>query len=430
MATVARRPRGTFSSEYDDLGLYTLVRVIAEFVAPDEPTLVTQAAWDAGRTPSGHPGAPSARAICARLADRDGKPFPWRELLELVFDDSLDMERSHARRRGEAESDGFTDAHVYYALRRVARELDTTTLVPDQYGRTREDLLAGDRRRQCGGLLRELMPTVGQIERVAGGWDRALELAELEPRPELSGSRPAPGMPTVAALELYAEATDGWFCNRTVLQQFARDRDFGLAAQEPGTSWSDHIAEATARREARGEPIKGMAPPGVRPSCAGIGDGGQKRRAQAIRPPGFWTLERCLDAIRRFLAELSSGVNPTQKRYLAWSNGREDASAPAAFAQYGGWKVLLAIARGAAPTSTAATPAQHGEAATQRRDAVVFAHLDATGKITTRDVQALLGVNDAWASTLLRQLRERGEIVLGSESARGRGVFYVRAPAE
>jgi hypothetical protein len=34
MATAARSRSGTFSSEYDDLGLYTLVRVVAEFVSP------------------------------------------------------------------------------------------------------------------------------------------------------------------------------------------------------------------------------------------------------------------------------------------------------------------------------------------------------------------------------------------------------------
>jgi hypothetical protein len=117
-------------------------------------------------------------------------------------------------------------------------------------------------------------------------------------------------------------------------------------------------------------------------------------------------------------------VPPTQKRYLAWSRDHNDAPAPATFAQYGGWKVLLAIARGAAPPSKATVPKRRGA---ERRHAIVLAHLEATGKITTRDVQALLGVNPVWASTILRQLRECGEIVLGSTKARGRGVFYVRA---
>src|SRR5438034_11532552 len=105
MATTARRTSGTFSSEFDDLGLYALVRVVAEFVSPDQSALVSQAGWDAAREPSGHAHAPSARAICARLADSDGKAFPWRNLLELVFDDSRDIEATHAQRRGQAEGE-------------------------------------------------------------------------------------------------------------------------------------------------------------------------------------------------------------------------------------------------------------------------------------------------------------------------------------
>jgi hypothetical protein len=123
MATTARRPSGTFASEFDDLGLYMLVRLVAEFVTPDEPTLVTQASWDGAREPSGHPHAPSARAICARLADRDGKPFPWRELLELVFDAARDIAATHAQRRGQAEAEHFTEQHLYYALRRGPQAL-------------------------------------------------------------------------------------------------------------------------------------------------------------------------------------------------------------------------------------------------------------------------------------------------------------------
>ena len=190
MATTARRPSGTFASEFDDLGLYTLVRVVAEFVAPDEPTLVTQAAWDASREPSGHPHAPSARAICARLSDRDGKPFPWRELLELVFDASRDIEATHAQRRGQAEAEHFTEQHLYYALRRVASELGTQSPGPDAYARKRQQLIADDRRRGVD-LLDDLLPTVGQIERIAGSWDAALAFAGLDSR-DGNGARAAP----------------------------------------------------------------------------------------------------------------------------------------------------------------------------------------------------------------------------------------------
>ncbi len=84
MATVARRTSGTFSSEHDELGLYTLIRVVAEFVAPDEPTLVTEAAWNAGRAPSGHAGAPSARdLLSARRSRRQTLPLRMKPLSAL-----------------------------------------------------------------------------------------------------------------------------------------------------------------------------------------------------------------------------------------------------------------------------------------------------------------------------------------------------------
>jgi hypothetical protein len=334
MATTARRPGvGTFESEYDDLGLYTLVRIVAEFVSPDDPAAVTQAAWDAGRAPSGHPGAPSARAICARLADRDGKPFPWRELLELVFDPSRDVGYTHAQRRGEEEAGHFTEEHVYYALRRVADERDVKTLGPDAYARARQELIAADRRRGVN-LLGELLPTVGQIERIVGDWAGALKLAELEPR--------------------------------------------------NGDSW---------------KPPKGVP----------------RRR-------NHWTLELCVDAVRRYFKQLSSRQAASKKGYLAWSTGHEDAPAPSSFDRYGGWATVSRLARGSGPIPHVPTKAEKIEAA-------VLAYIDKHGQIMTRDVPALLCVGSTTASTVLKRLKDKGVIAVGSKHATGRSVFYIRGGA-
>jgi hypothetical protein len=55
-----------------------------------------------------------------RLADGDGRPFPWRDLLELVFDVTRDVQRTHAMRmRSEADED-MSEEDVYYALPRIA----------------------------------------------------------------------------------------------------------------------------------------------------------------------------------------------------------------------------------------------------------------------------------------------------------------------
>jgi hypothetical protein len=328
MATAARRPSGTFASEYDDLGLYTLVRIIAEFVSPDEPTLITMAAWDAGREPSGHPHAPSARAICARLADRDGNRFPWRELLELVFEPARNIEQTHALRHRRPEADHFTEQHLYYALRRVASELKTQSPGPDAYARKREQLIADDRRRGVD-LLEELLPTVGQVERIAGSWEAGLELAGLDSR----------------------------------------------------------------------------AGNGVR------------------RPSGrrhHWTLERCVDAVRRYHEGLRAGRPGSKKGYLAWSVGRADVPAPATFDRYGGWKRVAALARGSEPVPHVPTKAEQVEGA-------VLQYIDAHGQISSGELQTLLGVSEHVAGRVLKRMKAAGQIIVGSEHNRGRSVFYVRA---
>jgi hypothetical protein len=78
MGATTRTPGGRFNSAYWTLDLYELVRAVAEFAKPEGPTLVTEAAWDKARAGAGYPDAPTARAICARLADDQDKPFAWR----------------------------------------------------------------------------------------------------------------------------------------------------------------------------------------------------------------------------------------------------------------------------------------------------------------------------------------------------------------
>ncbi len=327
MATTARRPSGTFASEFDDLGLYTLVRVIAEFVSPEEPTLVTMATWDAGREPSGHAHAPSARAICARLADRDGNRFPWRELLELVFEPGRNIEQTHALRHRRPEADHFTAQHLYYALRRVASELKTQSPGPDAYARTREQLIASDRRRGVD-LLEELLPTVGQVERIAGSWEAGLELAGLDSRAANGVHRPS------------------------------------------------------GRRN-------------------------------------YWSLERCVEAVRQYQKGLPARRSETKKGYLAWSIGREDAPSPATFDRYGGWKRVVALARSDEPVPHVPTKAEKVETA-------VLEYIDANGKISSRELQSLLGVSEHVAGRLLKRMKRAGQIVVGSAHDHGRSVFYVR----
>jgi hypothetical protein len=288
VATTTRAPGGRFASAYDTLDLYGIVRDVALAASAEEPTSVSEAVWDAAREPAGHPGTPSARAICARLSDAEGRPFPWRELLELVFDESRDPEHVHALRARVEEDDALDEGHVYYALRRAARELGVKTLAPDGYARVRAQLIerARRRRRREAGhltpvheLLLRLLPTVGQIERVAGDWPRALEFAELDPRPELGARIPERGTPIAEVLDRFADETGGSLCRPRQLLEYARNRGIVMAARARDSSWDDYLAEVKALHEARGATTHGLPPRGVYPDYPGRGEGSSRRPA-------------------------------------------------------------------------------------------------------------------------------------------------------
>lgn len=425
MATTTHAQGGRFGSSYETLDLYGIVRDVALAASSEEPTAVSETVWDRARTKAGHPKAPSARAICARLADANGRSFSWRDLLELVFDEDRDPERVHALRARVGEDEALDERHVSYALRRAARELGGQTLAPDAYARAREKLIAGARRRRRGAagrlaplhqLVADLLPTVGQIERIAGDWDQALELAGLDPRPEHGARTSERGMPIAELLDRFADETGGWFCRRAQLLEYARDRGIVMAAPAGGTCWGEYVAAAEALRDARGATTHGLPPPGVYPDYPGRVDGG--KRWPAAKPSDYWTPRCCVEAVKRYFDDPTTGPNHSQKRYLAWSVGRDDAPPPSAFEKLGGWKAVSAMVRGRMPIP------ELPEGRNQR-DEAVLAHLDANGQIKAADIRKLFDVGSDQAGRTLASFRKRGLIVLGSKRATGRGVFYV-----
>src|SRR5438270_498273 len=95
----ARLGNGRFARQRDPITLYEIVRVVAAEAArrhPDplkDPRTITQKPWNSARraysSVYGH--IPRAHEVTRQLSDRDGQPFPWRQLLELVFDDTRDI---------------------------------------------------------------------------------------------------------------------------------------------------------------------------------------------------------------------------------------------------------------------------------------------------------------------------------------------------
>src|ERR1022692_2236394 len=109
-----RKATGRFVSQNprDPFALYEVVRVVAIKAAalvnaaaaagaiPITPDEVTMVQWNAAREyVEGFGVIQSAAQICALLPDRDGKPFRWRALLKLAFDERS-IERVHQARQG------------------------------------------------------------------------------------------------------------------------------------------------------------------------------------------------------------------------------------------------------------------------------------------------------------------------------------------
>ena len=141
---------------------------------------------------------------------------------------------------------------------------------------------------------------------------------------------------------------------------------------------------------------------------------------RANKPPNYWTLERCVDAVRVYFNDLEAGRHPSRPRYGVWAVGRPDAPSPSTFERYGGWKAVSKLARHRGPI-----PAElRAPSAREQAEAAILAYLDEHGRIKNADVQALLGFGEDKARRTLNRLRDCGVIRLGSKAATGRSVFY------
>lgn len=265
-----------------------------------------------------------------RLKDREGKAMSWTRVLKLALGPGRQTEQAERVRFKEPEAHHLGERHVVFALRLVAKRLEVASLTPGQYANERYKLLEEKQRSQRQ-LYAELMPTVGQIERIVDGgntaWDRALELAFLEPRQVLRqqrdlaqrGRRPE-SMPLVKAIHHYVEA-NGELPTKRRLLEFARLAD--LQVGEPRRDWSKHVEEAIAYRrtlglegptELPGTTVSpGRPKPAVQVPIGGV-PGTNPRRTHG--QPKYSRMD-CVTALRRFLEE--SAQRPTQANYAQFA---------------------------------------------------------------------------------------------------------------
>lgn len=371
MTINTRDNHGRASSEYRPEQLYGLVRVIAEEGKPEHPESISIREFDKARVATGHDEAPSAKAICERLVDSDGKTIGWPRIKEVAFDDAASLEHVERRRVAEPMATFISERSVYFALRLIAKRLDVKTLTPGEYEDERVKLIKEERQRDPGrALMAHLVPTVGQIEQVSAGddddddhqgagsasaWDRALVIAELEPRAQLRDERRQRGrredsLPLLEAIDLFVQFNDR-LPSKQDINEFGEAADVQLEAiRRP---WREILKEAIKQRRARG-----LNEPTEFPKASG-GAGGSQRKPK-VKAPAAGSLRGVarrlrhgssrysradlVAAIQVYLEQLDGRRRPSQKNYgrYAATNGLP---APSNFNKHGGWSVLLAEAR-------------------------------------------------------------------------------------
>jgi predicted transcriptional regulator len=360
--------------------LYEIVRVVAEAAAaadPDpfqEPRRVTTRAFNAIKdevaAKHGYGHIPQAHEICRQLAGVNGKPFPWRGLLDVVFSD-IDLTRLQVQRQAATQiqvSEYLREEHVYYALNRAAQLLEQCSLLPDEYEHARAELIRRDRSRfRHGGHLEHLLPTVSQILSLTGDdWDAALVLADLAPRPRKVFIRPS--VPLVDALVRFYKQTGGW-CSSDTIARYARDLKFPLQ-NRGGIHWHEYIAGAITALHAEGiAPVEYDRRKLIRvyeiPAKAGDGELPRYAKFQ-------WKEQRsaCLRALKEFKAECRRRKMPvTTASYRILSKGRTDWPGSGALQHHGGFRALLKEAG----TPGAIKRAEAEEAARRSPEAVAAA---------------------------------------------------------
>lgn len=400
-----RKDNGQAASAYSERALYDVVADVIRYVSPGRPEAVTQRAFDRSRAAAGHPQAPSARAICMRLGSK-GASMSWARLRRHALADDLHKDRSYSKHRGQDIGPEMDVRHLVFALKWAAREAEQASLTPDDYEDTRRELLRRDRRmgryRDHDSLLPGLLPSKGQIERIArdhdvqqrrelakaqaseqaagdaadsaedqvseqgvednepaepsppkaAPWDLALALAGLEPRTTLAprpNTRPAPDPKSLrldieVAIHHFIESNDSMPSEKS-LQDFARL--VGTAVATRSKPWADHLDDARAYRAQLGldSPSENPKPLGhaVRREVK-VPEGGIPGAPPSRKGRRRYSEEDCLNAVERFDREAPPSEPRTRPRYARFSV-EHGTVPPNNFRHYGGFTALMKKAR-------------------------------------------------------------------------------------
>jgi hypothetical protein len=443
--TVTRTRDGRFSTFRNPLVLYDIVREVALVAASwdmgpsKDPRTVTQRSWNSARRSCAafYGPIPQAHEVCRQLHDRDGVDFKWAELLELVFDETRDIKKTHEDRLSEPQRVP-SPARVAHALNRVAFDAKLHTLLPHDYTEHRARLLDDAAKKGRAEALARLLPTRGQIETACGGWDRALETAGLPPRSAYQ-AQSLDGMELEEAIVLFY-AGHGHLPTYDEVVSAARGGGWRLASAK-GRRWSEWIARATQRIEERGMPAPppyGRRPPDQwTPIEVGLRDV-PKRGAKR------YTHAEVVEAVRDFVRTLE-GASPTHARWKAFKRDRDEIPSLNVVIAHGGLRKLVREAArpdwreraetwhdpriiGEEEAKERKEKALQRRARTPRAEAVHRA-IERRGRATANEIADDLSWPIAKVRDCLRLLREAGRIGTTNPRLQSKNQAYVVAGA-
>lgn len=338
----ARNTRGAFATPRNPVDLYSIVRDVALAAAaadPDplkSPAEVSERAWDAARWSlvASWGKVAVARQVCMDLRDRDGRPYKWRELLADVFRDEIDYAQHHGQ-RVSARDRSLTDEHVFWALNHVAHFLAVRSLRPHEYETGRRQLLEQNTGSEMNRRQWEcVLPTGNQLTTHAKTWDRALELAELDPREAVERRE----VPSPSELIARFFLRHGHLPLERRFKDFLNQEELACAAWQH-RSWDSWCVEACDLLAAQGFPR-----PVPHPSKSGP-DGWQAINADLSGLPKKGIAEysrlQVLEAVCEFKFSLEPRATPTDKRYQAFSNRRNKVPGLRVVQSHGGLQQLL-----------------------------------------------------------------------------------------
>lgn len=337
------RHKGRYDATLDDTRLIEVVGEVLRHANSERPATVSQSRFDQARRPAGHPDCPTARACTMRLR------LGWDALKKLALDKNRSVVQTLVAAHRSEPAEHLDERHVFFALRYVARHADLEAPQRDEYAAARRQLLAAARRRGDD-TLAELLPTVGQIDRICNDdWDDALHEAGLARTTKAGPDAPPPrpkGMPVSEVLTHFVKA-NGWWPTNQVLREFSRQLDIimGSPSAQPGDK---QRADASALLAAEGWPLptsdkppRDAASREIKLPAGGIP--GAPSRSEGDRK---WTKEACIDAMVRWLDRFPRGEKGlTKSRYRAFAKGKPDFPSPSRFDDYGGWAAIKDAAR-------------------------------------------------------------------------------------